>query len=86
MARILHDVILRVGKAVSGALGSMSALLGVIEAQGRGGLHLHASGWGKITADDITRHAADEHTRGVICAHVDSLVSGEVDPDHVVRD
>ncbi len=84
MVQVLQEEILRVGKGTPGALGSIRALLGVIEAQTKGGLHLHASAWGRITADDITRHAATDHVRRAICAHVDSLVSGEVDPEHVV--
>jgi hypothetical protein len=62
MVTVLRDVILRVGDACAGALGSMLAFLGITEAQGRGGLHLHGNGWGKITADDITRYADDDST------------------------
>ena len=81
LVEVLRDVILCVGaKDDPGALGSILSFLGVTEAQGRGGLHLHGNGWCKVTADDITRHAADDSTMKYIYELVDSLVTGEVDP------
>lgn len=76
---VLKDIILRAGQVNDpGALGTVLALLGVTEGQGRGGLHLHASGWGKITADDITRHADDDDVVKEIIEMVKSFVTGEV--------
>ena len=85
LVEVLRDVILRVGESDDpGALGTILALLGVTEAQGKGGLHLHASGWGKVTADDITRHADDADTMKEIYELVESFVTGEVIPEEVV--
>ena len=82
---VLRDVILRVGESEDpGALGSILAFLGVTETQGRGNLHLHGNGWGKVTADDITRYAEDGGTMEFIYELVNSLVTGEVDPEEVV--
>lgn len=85
LVEVLRDIILRVGESDDpGALGTILALLGVTEAQGKGGLHLHASGWGKVTADDITRHADDDDTMKEIYELVESFVTGEVIPEEVV--
>ena len=85
LVEVLRDVILRVGESDDpGALGSILSFLGVTEAQGRGGLHLHGNGWGKVTADDITRYAADGSTMKYIYELVDSLVTGMVDPEEAV--
>ena len=85
LVEVLRDIILRVGESDDpGALGTILALLGVTEAQGKGGLHLHGNGWGKMTADDITRHADDAALMKEIYDLVDSFVTGEVIPEQVV--
>lgn len=85
LVEVLRDIILRVGESDDpGALGTILAFLGVTEAQGKGGLHLHANGWGKVTADDITRHADDGDTMKEIYELVESFVTGEVIPEEVV--
>ena len=77
------DIILRVAETNPGALGSIVALLGVTEAQSKGGLHLHGNGWGRVTADDITRHATDDEVMSMVYALLDSLVTGQVLPEHL---
>jgi hypothetical protein len=85
LVTVLRDIILHVGKTDDpGALGTILALLGITEAQGRGALHLHANGWGEVTADDITRHADDGDTMKEIYELVESFVTGEVIPEEVL--
>ena len=45
-----------------------------------GAVHLHANGWGLLTADDVTRYADDDTVMEVICELVNSVITGEVDP------
>ncbi len=72
------DVLLKIGKG-PGALGTAKSILGVVEAQGRGGLHLHAVIMGIVTMLNASRFANDDECMEAYRVIVDSLHTGEVD-------
>ena len=72
------DVLLKIGKG-PGALGLAKSILGVVEAQGRGGLHLHAVIHGILAMLNVSRFANDPECMEAYRKMVDSLHTGEVD-------
>ena len=59
MCHFIIDVLLKIGKG-PGALGTAKSILGVVEAQGRGGLHLHAVIMGIVAMLNASRFADDD--------------------------
>ena len=78
MVQNFIKLLLKIGNG-PGALGTVKSLLGVVEAQGKGGLHLHAVIMGMIAMVNASRFADDDECMQVYREMVDSLHTGEVD-------
>ena len=75
---MIIEILLKIGKG-PGALGTAESIFSVVEAQGKGGLHLHAIVLGAVAMFNASRFADDDECMEAYRVMVDSLHTGEVD-------